>query len=242
MRWVCTRLRKEQIKEEKERTIMKKLLVSVWVMVGLLTATAQNFESQNLLSVSSICVSNTINVTNILSASVGAGTNVDGTIWTNLAGVRVIAATTTSTNSISGVITTNASKVNLFKDISLAALVDREGRFPALAWAATNTLQNWQQSPASLFVKLNGQSGANSAVTFVLTPVPDGVNESTAAADLWSFSVTATTTTPVTLLTNLPLYKWMGCKTLRLRSVTNGDTDATSRVDILALSVNSNVP
>lgn len=206
---------------------MKKLflIVATALLVGF-GAKAQNFNVQSFLAVSSICPSNTIGITN-LSSTVSTGTNQVGIVFTNLAGTRVVV---------------NASNApfNLLKTLELRP--DREARYPILGWAGTNTLQNWQQSQYSLFIKLTGQSGANSAVTFVFAPVCDGENESTTAGDLWQVAVTANTTTPVTLVTNVPLYKWMGCKGLRLRSVTNGDADASSRVDVTQCVLTSWTP
>lgn len=219
---------------------MKKFLIVVGLVLGL-SAGAQNFITQSFINAQSLAVSNTICVTNLVSLN-GTGTNVNGTQWTNFAGTRVVAGPTYVTNSITGAITTNASKANLLREIELRP--DRNGNYDALTWVPvyTNVLDNWIPSKYNLNIRLTGQSGANSAVTFVFTPICDGTNESSAAADLWKVAVTATTTTPVVLNTNVPAYLWRGCKGIRLREIYNADTDASSRVDVLSCTLNSWTP
>ncbi len=223
---------------------MKKLIALLGV-VGLgLTLHAQNFESQSFLTVRSIAVTNTLCVTNLNSPINTYGTNNVGTIWTNLAGTRVVSGTVSATNPITGAITYQGSGANLLRSIDLPP--NRLGSYPPLQFATISgtidTLVSWVPSPFNLNIRLVGQSGANSAVTFVFAPVCDGTNESGATADLFKVAVTANTTTAVTLNTNLPAYLWMGCKSLRLREVINADTDASSRVDVLGVTLNSWIP
>lgn len=217
---------------------MKKLLIGLGLSVSL-GVSAQNFSVENLLAVGSLAVTNGLiassggGYTNINSYGV-YGSNVVGEIYTNLNGTRVIVAAG------------NASETaKLTRDIDLTGY-DRNGNYPPVyfdsASTNANTLQSYQPSSQSLFLRVVGQSGANSAVTFIFVPVPDGVNESTVAGDAWQIAVTANTTTPVTLVTNLPIYRWHGVKSMRLKSITNGDADASSRVDVLVATVNGPVP
>ena len=200
---------------------MKHLLALLGLILPL-AVTAQNFLSQDFLNVRSVQVTNGIGATNLNSFGVAA-TNFNGIVYTNLAGTRLETGTTNNT-------------FNLFKDAQLWA--DRNGR-PFMGIETNNMVST---SPGSVFLKLVGGSGANAAVTFVFRPVVDGQNESTAAADTWSVALTATTTTPVTLRTNVPFYLWPGCKGLRLRSIVNGDTDASSGVFVQECSLNGFLP
>jgi hypothetical protein len=71
--------------------------------------------------------------------------------------------------------------------------------------------------------------------------VPDGVNEDAVAGDAQVIAVTATTTTEVQSLT--PIYnRWPGAKKLRLKTITNADTDASSRVVVKSCSFNTFIP
>lgn len=204
---------------------MKKIIIAVGLALGVLSSQAQNFESGTFFrNATTLSVSNVANITNLLS-STSAGTNTLGTLWTNLNGTQIVVAASTT------------NRVNLLGSVEIPP-TDRNGNYPPLLLAGTNTLNNWQPSPYNLFIKLVGQSGANSAVTFEFTPVYNGNVEATDAASLWIVSVTANTTTAVTLATNVPLYKWMGAKSLRCRAISNADTDASSRVDILNLDLN----
>jgi hypothetical protein len=200
------------------------------------SAPAQNFLSQSFInpSVRSIEVSNTLyGVTNLLS---GTGTNVDGNRWTNNFGTRIMATNTVPAGQYFPLL---VDHVTLYPD--------KMGSY--MPFANTNTIpgngsaaSTWSPSTHNLFIKMVGGSGANAAVTFIFAPVCDGVNECTAAADVFSVALTATTTTPVTLITNLPTYRWMGCKGLRLRSIHNADTDASGQVYIQNVSLNGFVP
>ena len=206
---------------------MKKLLLSAVCILGAATGLAQDFKSQSFLAVQTIAVTNLLGATNLLSPSNTYATNNAGTVWTNLAGTRVIVSGSTG------------AAVNLLKTLDLPP--DRNGNYSPLTWVPvyTNVLDNWIPSKFNLSIRIKGQSGANSAVTFVFAPVCDGSLENTATADLFKVAVTANTTSLVTLSTNLPSHIWMGCKSVRLREIVNADTDASSRVDVLSVTLNS---
>lgn len=93
-------------------------------------------------------------------------------------------------------------------------------------------------SPLTVFLRLHGGSGANSAVTFVFQPLWDGVTAPINTTDDWSVALTATTSTVVDLATNVPLWRWPGAAGLRLKSIVNGDTDATSQITVTKCSIN----
>lgn len=211
---------------------MKKFL-SILLLVGsTFSIFGQQFKFQSFLNEFSLTVSNTFAFTNLSSIGV-LTTNVTGAIYTNFQGTRVIC--------------TNADTHNSFVDIPL--WTDRNGNWPAVQYTPmyTNVVATYQDYPQSVYVKLIGQSGANSAVTFVAFPIvfddkTGTTKEINAAGTTWTFAVTANTTTPVTLLTNVPAHLWRGAQGIRINRVVNGDVDATSNATILDLALVGWVP
>lgn len=208
---------------------IKDIGIALAIGVGALSANAQNFRSINFLLVPSITLTNTKCYTNIISPNLGGTTtNIVGLIWTNFSGAQVVAGTNDTTQ--------------LTTDVSLWG--DRDGMPPLMFIAPTN------QAYASGYLGtwniavhiLSGGSGANSAVNFTIVPVPDGVHESTISGDQFSFGVTAVTTSEVTLFTNAPAYKWAGCKSIRLKTAVNTDTDASSQVVVDSVTLNGFIP
>lgn len=209
---------------------MKKLL-TLGLLALALSSQAQliRHSVQPFVNATSITVSNNLSVTNLNSTtsvgSVGAGTNVWGTTFTNYAGTACL-------------VTNNAALTNTygtFENYNLLGSVwlwEGRSHVPQNTWYSTNV----PTTIGSVMIKLVGQSGANSAVNFTFVPLPDGTNEATAAAETWVVGVTANTTTPVVIYTNIPS-RFIGCAKLRLRSVLNTDTDATSKVDVQACAL-----
>lgn len=208
-----------------------KRLITLITLLGLgYTATAVTHRSPSFLApdVTSVQATNGIGVTNLYSALAVGTTNIMGIIYTNSAGSQ---QTTTNANN---------DFHNLLAD-QVAMFVDQLAQATTPAYDSTNVLRAGPYYGA-IFIRLTGQSGANSAVTFRFRPVPYGGAgnstsatgvEDTAAADDILISVTATTTTEVRSLTKLDAQKVIGCKGLRLVSITNADTDATSAVTVL---------
>lgn len=195
------------------------------------TASAQNFRSISMLqSALSITVSNNFQYTNLQSQPVVANastTNIVGLIYTNLLGNQVIVGVGDTTQ-----LTTDAP-----------FWCDRNGN-PILVMSGY-TNGTWLGAESGLTMNihlLTGGSGANSAVNFTFAPVFDGVHEATAAGDRWTVGVTANTTSQVNLSTNVPMWKWPGCKFLRLETIVNTDTDASSQVVVDGISLNGFVP
>lgn len=208
------------------------LAESSWCQSGSGRGPQWNYQSFLSPDVVSITVSNTpLGVTNLNSTAAngaspaGSGTNTWGTTFTNLLGA---ASMVTNNASLTNTFGTYES-FNLLQDANL--WTDRNGTFVQMPLniAAATTVSN---SLGCIFIKLIGQSGANAAVNFIFCPSPDGTNETCTATDIFTVGVTATTTTPASIVTNLP-NKWVGIRKLRLRSITNTDTDATAKVDIL---------
>lgn len=205
---------------------MKKILLILGLVSSMVSAQAQvqRHLVQSFINATSITVSNTVSVTNLLSlatqGSVGPGTNTWNITFTNYAGVAEV-------------VTNNASITNTIFTYENYNLLGSAFLWEGATHAA-QALSNSTNGPtySSVMIKLIGQSGANAAVNFTFVPLPDGINESTASADTWVVGVTANTTTPVCVFTNVPA-RFIGCAKLRLRSVVNTDTDATSKVDIL---------
>ncbi len=202
---------------------MKKLIAILALVALTVTVNAQVFRSQTLLGpgVGSVAVSNTIPVTNLSTLTFYGLTATNptvGVIWTNLSGIS---------NNVVGAGDAN----NLLGTAVLWA--DRNGNWPSLGQS------NYY---ASFGFRLVGQSGANSAVTFTFVPVYDGTNEATAAGDVYTVAVTATGASMVVTNTPVPLYKWPGCKSIRLRGIVNADTDASSQVNVQAVQLNGFIP
>lgn len=214
------------------KNLLKIVLLTTLVSLTL-TSQAQTFSSQSFIAnASSLNVSNTFGITNLLAPST-YGSNVVSVLFTNRAGTRVVVAAGTG------------ETVNLCASVNLWP--DRNGNWwsPLYQQSTNGTplqIAPYPGMPASLTVRLIGGSGANVAMLMKFVPVFDGDNESTVAAEAFDWSVTPNTTTAVCISTNVPLYKWPGAKKLRLKSITAGDTDASSQVTIFNLSLNGYVP
>ncbi len=171
----------------------------------------------NLLSTWKYGSAKAMTATNVTS---GLGTNYWGISFTNLYGQSCFVTNNAVLTNTFGTF----EDLNLLQDVKL--WTDRTG-MPGV-WPY---LLRDSNSFASVFIKLAGTSGANSAVNFYFVPLVDGTNEVTQAGEEWVVGVTATTTTPVSIYTNVP-NKFIGVRGFRLRAINNTDVDATSRVDL----------
>lgn len=217
---------------------MKKVLIVVGLGMGLVFGAkaqpspyghaVQSFMNSYCRSIT--ISNNPVGVTNLNSLGAigsfvaGAGTNTWGTTFTNSYGLSCLVTNNAAlTNSQA-----TFENLNLFTDVELFPGSSRETLFlnNTVAAVATNTLGTIQ-------IRLVGQSGANSAVNFTFTPLYDGTNEpTTPSGEAFTVGVTAVTTTPVCVVTNLP-NRFAGARKLRLRCAANTDVDATSKVDLL---------
>lgn len=206
-----------------------KRLITLGALLGLgFTANAVTHRSPSFFApdVTSVQATNGIGVTNLYSALAVGTTNVMGIIYTNAAGQQI-----TTTNA-------NADYHNLLAD-QVAMFVDQlaQATYPTY----TSNILNSGPYFGAIFIRLTGQSGANSAVTFRFRTIPYGGGggatpigvEDRVVGDEILISVTAVTTTETHSLTKLDAQKLVGCRGLRLVSITNADTDATSAVTIL---------
>jgi hypothetical protein len=204
---------------------MKKFILSAVLAIFATVATAGSWQSISMLGggANAIYVTNTIGITNLFS-STGQGTNFFGTTFTN--------GTTRVTD-------TNGSSGSLLVDyIALPRWSDGKPMYSQ----TTNSL-NYLQSQADVAITLVGGSGANSAISFLFTPVyGKGADTEGPTTQDWLVGVTATTTTPVTVVTNVPLHLWPGAAGFRCRRITNPDTDASAQVIVTEFSVNGYRP
>lgn len=209
---------------------MKKILGIVGLLSMGLVAHAANFVSESFLTVSSLYVTNTMGITNLLTSATH-GTNVAGVAFTNN-GVRVIVNNVNATTNL-----ISASR-NLLKDVQLWSNMRGDWPFPAL----TNSQATGILSPVTLSVTTTNSSGTVGVLTFVVTPVYNGVNEATETAQQWTFSLTPVASTTSTLVTNVPIYNWPGAKALRIRRITNTGAAANTEAIFTDLSLNGFTP
>ena len=205
------------------------MVLMVPMTMALLATTAVNAQTWavpkvgKFLTVPAVYATNTLSITNLATGG-SVGTNVVGTTYTNKAGTRVVVTS-------GGLYATQP----LLQDVSIYPLQNGSGAWPAYT---TNGLINYHMSYATLSTTMTAGSGADTAVTFVVTPIYNGVNEATEAGDLWTFSLTPVVSTTKTYSTNAPLWKWPGAQKLRLKRIVNADTDASSQVIITDVSLN----
>lgn len=245
---------------------MKKFLLTIVMAVALvLPVAAGDWFPQSFLNstVAALKVTNATTaatygggITNLdvwtmhIALSDGAKrTNVSGTEWTNTAG-QWIAVTNYSAAS-------NAlSYVNLLSAVEMWP--DANGNWTPPTWRQN---YNWSVAayPSNFFDEitttnfncnmqlciqlLTVDAAANAAVNFRFAPSVSGAggySVSTNIADMWTVGVTPTALTGnrVCILTNVPTYKWPGCKKLYLVDIANTDQTANSAVWITEISAN----
>ncbi|TSA41089.1 MAG: hypothetical protein D4R57_01035 [Verrucomicrobiales bacterium] len=209
------------------KTTLKNLVI-VTMLLGFIAAfaiqaNAVEFKKQSFLNVSAIYLTNTFNPTNLATAG-SVGTNWVGLTYTNN-GVQFTADGT------------NQARANPFKDVNLFALTTGETAYNP----STNGV-NFIQSYATITATMTAGSGADSAIAFVATPLYDGVNEATEAAEQWTFAFTPTVSSTQTFATNAPLYRWPGAAKLRIRRIVNSDTTASGNVILKELNLNGFPP
>lgn len=181
---------------------------------------AQPFHA-DFLRVSAVYVTNLFAITNLSSPS-SLGTNIAGTTFTN-GSSRVVSTATVG------------QRLNLLTDVPLP--VDSFGR--ALIITPTNAIVpggSW--SELTISTTMTAGSGANAAVSFVVVPMWDGVNEATETADTWTFAFTPTASATQNFSTNVPVYRFLGAEKLRLKRIVNADTDANGQVIVTDVTLN----
>jgi hypothetical protein len=209
---------------------MKKFILSLALALPL-AADAASHQDMSFLNVQSLQVSNVAAITNHIMYPLM--TNIIGTTWTNNSGTLV-----TVTNA--------GNTAMLVKDVPLWS--DQNGRTPILQiQSVPGSLTNYANiSPATISGKILGGAAANSAVTFVFTPIwkdprnTEGIPFIATTHD-WSFAVTGASGT-VTFATNAPIYLWPGAWGMRVRSIVNADTDFTGNVWIQELDLSGFKP
>lgn len=209
-----------------------KYLFTLVLAFATFGASAQSFISQSFLNVKSLHVSNTLSISNLVMWP--GMTNILGVRYTNSAGTGISVAAAGNT-------------VKLLKDVSLWA--DRDGHWPITQIFATpGTATNYLNiSPFTVSGRIFGASGANAAVTFVLTPFWDDVSDDgttfVATTHDFTFAVTSVASSAVTFATNIvTAVNWAGAKGVRVRSIVNADTDASSGVYVHELKLSGYRP
>lgn len=209
-----------------------KHLFTLMLALATFGASAQSHISQSFLNVKSLHVSNTLSISNLVLFP--GMTNILGVRYTNYAGTGTSVAAAGNT-------------VKLLKDVSLWS--DREGGWPVTQiFSVPGTSTNYLSiSPFTVSGRIFGASGANAAVTFVLTPywndTPDEGITFNATTHDFTFAVTAVASSTVTFATNITAaVNWAGAKGVRVRSIVNADTDASSGVYVHELNLNGYRP
>ena len=202
------------------------LLTTCLLLACSISAFAQQWRYADFLNVTSCQVSNKLyGVTNLNYPSTWP-TNAPNQLFTNRFGTQIIVGSGPETNQ------------NLLADVPLYALKD--GSWP---WSGSTNATAWGASSyQSVSLTVVGSSGGSAAVNFRFVPVCDGVWESTTAGDIWTVGVPVNGTTPVTIVTNVPIWKWPGCKALRLKDIDNVDTTAARAATVLAAHFNFYMP
>lgn len=163
------------------------------------------------------------------------GTNSLNLTWTNSLGVWVI-----PTNNVPGTVTgiqfvwsTNTGP-DLTKDVPLWS--DREGRIPMTVITngayneATINMDTKSISSATMACRFWGAASAANTLNLIFEGVPDGYNGVTGAngtPSVWQWGITAAAGVNV-VTTNFPMWRFAGCKAIRLRSGTLTTTTAAN--------------
>lgn len=252
---------------------MKKFITKTITGLALfaaVAATAQPFQSRSfLVSAVSGYLSNGTNnwggitVSNAASAPLGGLTNilswnnsataplVQGTngprlTWTNASGIWVI-----PTNGVPGTVTgisfvQGPDTTQLLQDVQL--WTDRNGQLGIIP--VTNnwdgTVSSAPVTPMTLSCRISGDTGAATALNLTFVGLPDGTNEPTTSVSgpnmtfVWGITPISG---PLVVTTNLPLWKFAGCKAIRLRTATLTTTTAANiGVTIQSLRLNGFIP
>lgn len=231
---------------------MKKIL-SLFAMVGLvLSASAQNHQSKDILTVPVLVTgTNAFNITNLASVV----TNVGMVHHTNVIYSTVTLSNNLTTMSgltrVAGGVTNTASTKGLFNDIMLNP--GRDGQqifqtYPASDDATSNT-NNYKFSGLNIQARLVNPFGSNGVVGIVFCPLWDGVTTPVNRADDWGFAFSYSLSQYNDISTNVPTWKWPGAKALRVRFVTNNfsvtqaaETYLTNSPRLVKLTANGWVP
>lgn len=212
---------------------MKKVLsIFLFTLLSFVEVEAQQHHELNFLaSCTSIVVSNTLSWTNLQTVNLATTTNIVGLIYTNLLGNQVVI-----TNTTVGDTTQLATDVPLWSD--------RNGNVPVMFPGYTNGTFDVPLSAMNVNIHLArcGSGVSTTAILFIFSPLWDGVHESTASGDTWAVGVTPAASSTVCISTNVPIWKWPGAKTLRLRSITSTRGAASGDVAVDSVTLNGFVP
>jgi hypothetical protein len=210
---------------------MKQLMLVVALVVASFSANAEVWV-QNFLNsqIRTLMVSNTLCITNLSSPGV-VTTNFVGTVWTNKSNTRVEVSTTHGA----------ANVLNPVSSVEISHLEPIIGSNVAEANLGTNYF-----SMGTVCISLTGQgAAANSAVALVFAPLfkdDEGNMVEGPSGSYWSVSATAPAAATVNTIATVPVWRWPGAAGLRLRTIVNPDTDASSAVWVNSIVLNSPKP
>lgn len=190
-------------------------------------------------------LTNLLSWNNSTTAPLIQGTNGPVLTWTNFQGLWVI-----PTNGAPGTTTgikwsQGPDKTVLLQDIDLPVMPNGA---PPIIVTTNNFVGDgnaYALSPYSISCRLFGAASAATKIDFVFVGLPDGVNEVPDVAGpfpKFNWGVVPIAGNHVAL-TNFPIWKFAGCKKVRLRSATiTTATAANIGVTIQSLTLNGPVP
>lgn len=221
---------------------MKKLFTSIGLTailaVGVMAQAqdaATHFEFRSFLNVAAFQTgTNSLHgFTNLLTATGAgyAGTNEQGLLITNLAGVQSTIGP--GTNDF----------LNIFKDVDMWSL--RDGYWPVI-WTTNNQQTEYLNLPVGLArLEVRGAStnaAGTGPVVLRFVPLWDGTNESTLAGDVFSVSFVPNGTTPFCLTTNWPMQRFVGARRVRLREEYNTSASNQGQTWIYQIGISAWIP
>lgn len=236
---------------------MKKILIVIGLIValGVSAQPAFQFKSLSFLNeaqVRSITVSNANaapfgSLTNVLSWSYNGiqTTNTYGSFWTNTSGTKIFPTNNVAGTDPAGIHFVFGDTTPLLLDVPL--WVDGQGRLPFTiitnGGPTTTFLDTWAYSPMSVSMSFTGDASVSGSMNVIFVGVPDGTNEINSSVNpaLFQWGVT-TAAGSVVISTNFPIWKFTGCKAVRVRSITGVTGAAASGVTIYSLKLNGFVP
>jgi len=210
-----------------------KNIIAVLGLVAALLAVSQPAQAASytlLGSAQALYVTNAVAITNILLAS-SQGTNVAGTVFTNLFGTRVVV--NTGYTNAQGTITNAGVIVPLLGGVEIPA------------WSLVTGITNAQvaadlRSPANVSAKYTASSGASgSGLRFTISPSWNGTDVDNTGNFDWTFALPVTASTTTVTATNVPLWLWSGAKKLVVSRIVNTNLAASSDIIITGLDFNT---
>lgn len=234
---------------------MKKTLLMLGLLATTVSAETYQFKSLSFLNEASV---RSLVVSNLTSAPLGGFTNILSWgypgiqttnpafgIWTNANGTRVVPTNNSAlaTDPV-GTHFVYGDTTQLFLDVPLWVSGNGLAPFtlvtnsPTALWTDQITY-----SPMSVSMSYIGGASVSGTMNLVFIGIPDGTNEPNNAVSLPTWQWGATTAVGAgTITTNFPVWRFLGCKTVRVKSITGVAAAAASDFTITSLKLNGYVP